>query len=315
MNKGNENGTQTNTKSIDVEKFKNYIQYKAFDLISDGSYKKLIVKSKESGDRWAIQTYSHVQEITNIIKSVIQEINTLHEYGKNRLQRVCSEVISCVNPPCRRRMGWNVCSITGARSDDCIDLTRTGKSESVITVHPKFTHFLTMLWIVAKFEHVCKVFTRNWLTQQGVSYQENNTVREMCQDFQKKTAEVQGLYNAFSHAHSHVMLSIRIYKKTPEFSITSQTMQFKDIQPVIQPRDMQPRDMKPKVTKPKAMKPKAVKPKALKPKAMKPTVIKPRAMKPRAMKPKVTKPKIMKSKDVKPKPRVMRPGTSKPKPT
>ena len=122
-----------------------------------------------------------------------------------------------------RRMGWNVCSITGARSDECIDLTRTGKSESVITVHPKFTHFLTMLWVVAKFEHVCKVFTRNWLAQQGVQYQDQNDVRKMCQDFQNKTAEIEGLYKAFTHAYVHVTKSLQVYKKASEFNILHKT--------------------------------------------------------------------------------------------
>jgi hypothetical protein len=197
------------------------VQYKAFDLISDGSYKKLVVKSKENGDRWAIQAYSHVQDVTGIIRSVIHNVNTLHEHGKNRLQRVCLEVISCVNPPCRRRQGWNMCSITGARSDECIDLTRTGKSESVIMVHPKFTHFLVMLWTIAKFEHICKVFTRNWLSQQGMLYQETNNIQKICHDFTCMTTEIQGLYNAFTHAHTHVTRSLNEYKRTPEFNIFS----------------------------------------------------------------------------------------------
>ena len=220
---------QTKRHHIDEEKISVYIQYKAFDLISDGSYKKNVVKSKENGDRWAIDAYNHVQDVAYIIKSVVHEINSLHEYGKNRLQRVCLEVISCVNPPCRRRMGWNVCSITGTRSDECIDLTKSGKSESVTTIHPKFSHFLVMLWVVAKFEHICKVFTRSWLSQRGTSYQETRSIQEICQDFSKKKAELHSLFKSFDYAHRHVVKSIQVHKNKSEFEISLSSKKTKTI--------------------------------------------------------------------------------------
>eukprot|EP00961_Rhodomonas_salina_P088195 1186339-Rhodomonas_salina.1 len=122
-------------EAVSLDCMENYVLYKAFDIISEGSYKKLVVRSKETNEQWAVELHGKVQRVTAVIKSVLQEVNCLHEYGKDRLQTMCQETLAHVNPPCRVKSCWNVCYISGIRSSECLDLTRVGKSEKVITVH------------------------------------------------------------------------------------------------------------------------------------------------------------------------------------
>lgn len=143
--------------TVSEECVRDYFLYKAYDIISCGAYKKLVVKNKEANEPWAMELYAKVQCVTAFIKGVLHQVEHLHEYGKEKLQTVCSEVLAHVNPPCRVKSCWNTCFISGIRSCECLDLTRPGRSEAVITLHRKFSHFVVMLWFVAKFEHVCKV--------------------------------------------------------------------------------------------------------------------------------------------------------------
>jgi hypothetical protein len=207
--------------TLSYDSFEAYVLYKAFDFISDGAYKKLLVKCKDNGDVWAISTYSKIQETTLTVRQVVQNVQNLHEYGKPRLHKVCLEVMSSANPPCKKKAGWNTCVVTGTRSDECIDLTRPGRSESLVTIHPKFSHFMVMLWLIAKIEHVCKVYTKHWLTAQGSAYQEEKTVQDICNDFQAQNDTIEAMYAAFSHGVVHVTNSIETYKNTEEFELYS----------------------------------------------------------------------------------------------
>ena len=201
---------------IDAGSVKGYVLFKAFDVISDGSYKKLVVKSKECNETWAIELHTSTQKINAHIKNVLHMVNTLGEYGKDRLQDVCREVLCHVSPPCKLKTCWNICAITGTRSAECIDLTRVGKSDTVVTVHRKFSHFVIMLWIVAKFEHLCKVYTRQWLASKAAG---EHSVHELCTLFQQEAVPeiTDALYNAFKHAVTHVTGSLEVYRRLPCF--------------------------------------------------------------------------------------------------
>lgn len=204
-----------------------FVLYKSFDLISDGEYKKLVVRCKENGDAWAEAVYSQVQQVGVLSRSISTEINTLEDYGKCRLRRVCVEVLAWMTPPARRRPGWSMCSITGVRSDDCIDLTRVGKSGSVVTVDKRFSHFLLMLWLVMKFEHVCKVVARNWYGKHQRERQTHSsggkgslTVNEMCNAFESEFREnIDALVASFIHAFQHVMASLQEHKLSPNTEV------------------------------------------------------------------------------------------------
>lgn len=202
---------------VDEDSINNYFMYKAFDVISDGSYKKLVIRSKESNDEWAITLYNKVQCVTNLIKNVVQQVNSLHEFGKDRLERVCKEVLCHVNPPCKVKTCWNACYISGIQSHECIDLTRAGKSDTVINIHRKFSHFILMLWVITKIEHMCKVFTRRWVSNLPAEQLREMTVHDMCRKFQDENRIGRALHGIFCHAYDHVMNSLENYKKVPSY--------------------------------------------------------------------------------------------------
>jgi hypothetical protein len=203
---------------LDAASFEAYFLYKAFDLISDGAYKKLIVRSKEAGDADAVALYNKMQRVTALIKAVQTQVAALHEYGKQRLQAVCVEVIAHSTPPCSLRTCWNTCAISGTRGCECLDLTRVGKSPVVVMVHRRFAHFAVMLWVATKFEHLCKVYTRHWLAQ--LEPGARTAVQQLCRDFEahaRTQGDIAALHAALQHALSHVQRSLDDYRRVPCF--------------------------------------------------------------------------------------------------
>ena len=202
---------------VAYEDFEAFCLYRAFDMISEGSYRRLIVNARENSEPWAIQSYTGMQNVSSHSKRILSMVNTLSEYGKTRLHAVCTEVIGNSTPPCKAKLGWGVCLVTGVRSDRCLDLTRQGKSEGLVVVSAKFSHFLIMLWLIAKLEHACKTLAKTWLSSKGEEYEKENTIHQICTDFSKETLKIKALHAAYNHACSHVVNSIVQYRKTPEF--------------------------------------------------------------------------------------------------
>lgn len=208
---------ETLAGGVSFDDFESFCLYRAFDLISEGSYRRLVVNARENSEPWAMQSYTGMQNVSSHTKRVISTVNSLSEYGKTRLHAVCSEVIGNSTPPCKAKLGWGVCLVTGVRSDRCLDLTRPGKSEGLVVVSAKFSHFLIMLWFIAKLEHVCKTVAKVWLVEKGESYEKENTVHQICVDFSNEKEQIKALHEAYNHACQHVVNSINIYRTTPEF--------------------------------------------------------------------------------------------------
>lgn len=206
---------------ITMSQFKAYMLYKSFDMLSDGTYKKIVVKCKDNGDEWAVKMHHDVHAVIQSIKNINLEIVSLVEFGKRRLHEVCTEVQSAMTPPCRVRSGWHICHITGLRSNECIDLTRAGRSESIITIHKDFQHFVIMLWYVLKIEHIAKALTRSWLQQKGgAQFTAVNTVNNMCSMFSREwDNRLDTMYNVYQYAYKHSMLSIIHHKQTSDYEL------------------------------------------------------------------------------------------------
>lgn len=206
-------------RSVSFETFELYFHYRVFDFFSEGDYKKQVVQCKDTGDAWASKVYAGMQEVSSLIKRVSTEVSSLQEFGKTRLQMACVEVMASATPPCRRKKGWHMCSITGVRSDECMDLTRPGKSEHTVTVARSFSHFFVMLWLIAKMDHVCKTVARSWLVDKGTEFESGTPVKEMCEAFVAECGPVvQALFRAFEHACAHVLASLDAHKRAPDFA-------------------------------------------------------------------------------------------------
>lgn len=202
---------------VDVDTIRAYFLHKAFDVISSGEYKRLVVARKDLSDEWAVDMNTKVQRVSGLIKTVVRQVHCLHEYGKEKLQTHCLEVLSHVNPPCRLKHCWNTCTISGIRSGSCLDLTRPGKSAGVMIVHHRFRHFMLMLWIVVKFENLCKMYVRAWLKRLDPEHAKTATVNALCKQFEEENRVEQGLHGLFQHALLHVSSSLASYRRIPSY--------------------------------------------------------------------------------------------------
>lgn len=69
-----------------------------------------------------------------------------------------------------------------------------------------------MTWLSVKFEHLCKVYTRKWLTMRKTECKDDD-MKTLCNKFQlEQKAVPQALGAMFMYAHSHVTVSIEKYR-------------------------------------------------------------------------------------------------------
>jgi len=188
------------------DEFKDYSQTKAFEVIGDDNqYKKYFSQCKENAEAWALKVHQSMTKVVSDIKQVQVLIDNLQTQGKDKIHKLCVEVMASSNPPIRKKNGWNVCSISGTRSDACLEIGRRGKETSLILVHQKFSPFIINLWFVCKLEHIIKHQTKNWLMKQ-----DTDDIYELCKRFQSSDDMIHKWYNIFCDAVSHVKLSIMI---------------------------------------------------------------------------------------------------------
>lgn len=198
------------------ENFKDYCCNKAFEVIGDDNqYKRYFSQCKENADAWAIKVHAGVQQVMGDIKSVQAMVETLQTQGKEKLYRLCLEVMTSSAPPVRRKNGWFICSISGARSDMCVEVGRQGKDAFSIVVHQKFTPFILYLWFCCKIEHIVKNQVRLW-----VGRQDTDEVDRLCRLFQEDDALVQRWYSIFCCSVAHVKLSILMESRSHSAGIS-----------------------------------------------------------------------------------------------
>lgn len=149
--------------SVTYEQFRDFLHMKAFDVIGDNSYRRYVVQCKDNGDDWAQRMCVGVQQMNNCIKKVSTLVDSLQTDGKIKLYKVCLEVMSSLNHPLKERAGWNVCFISGERSDSCVEVSRSGRSDTCTVVHSKFSTFISLLWYVVKFEQIVRMMTKQWV--------------------------------------------------------------------------------------------------------------------------------------------------------
>lgn len=171
----------------------------------DNQYKKYFSQCKENAEAWALKVHQSMTKVVSEIKQVQVLIDNLQTQGKDKIHKLCVEVMASSNPPIRKKNGWNVCSISGTRSDACLEIGRRGKETSLILVHQKFSPFIINLWFVCKLEHIIKHQTKNWILKQ-----DTDEIYELCNRFQSSDDMIQKWYKIFCDAVRHVKLSIMI---------------------------------------------------------------------------------------------------------
>lgn len=199
----------TNEHCISMQflEFQDYVQCKAFDVISgDGSYRRYLYQCVEKQDEWALRMHANVAKVTGYVREVQQLVDRVRQL-QTPLARVCTEVVTAMHAPVRVVPRLAVCSITGAHSQDCIDVSRATKTENPVLVHPRFHYFFLMLYYIHRLEHVVRSFTKSWLEEQDPDL----TMAELTKSFAAQEDLMRSMHRAFVEGSQHVVESLQHY--------------------------------------------------------------------------------------------------------
>ena len=192
------------------EDFLAYFQYKAFDVLSSGNYKRYITQCKENSDSWAIEMYVRQNKIQQNIKFLHVKLNSI---SQNKLGIACKSVMNSAQPPIRIFIGFSTCFITGVRAEKCLDLSKNGKKNMEIHVHPKFAFFFLFVWYICKLEYVIRACTKHWIEVNNK--QKSSSVNHpLLDEFMLQNEVVcRGLYSVYEKAFSYVQTSLDLYEE------------------------------------------------------------------------------------------------------
>lgn len=165
--------------------FTAFFKYKTFDVLTNGKYKRFLTFSKEKGDSWAVDLYNRQNKVQQCIKQVHMKI---HLISKTAVGIACKNVTNCAQPPVKISMGFSTCCITGFTSDKCLDLSKSGKKNQEIHIHPTFAYFFLFLWYICKLEYVIRACSKNWSDIQPQGGDNDGKVSTGNQGKRKKTA-------------------------------------------------------------------------------------------------------------------------------
>jgi hypothetical protein len=222
--------------SLLQDQFAAYFHYKTCDVLTNGQYKRHLTLCKERGDNWAIELYNKQNKIHQCIKQVHARVNGI---SQTKVGMACKNVTNCAQPPIKIFMGFSTCSITGITSDKCLDLSKNGKKNQEIHIHPKFAYFFLFLWYVCKLEYVVRSCSKCWnegsanepddaVCQQEYDEGDTDSVVDLRRHraFMRQNQTLcDSLYQIFNRALAYVHASLNLYDR--EFMI----------QPILQPQE------------------------------------------------------------------------------
>lgn len=185
--------------------FEDYLLCKAYDVISgDASYKRYVFQCAENEEPWAVRLHASVSRVTGVVR----ELHALVERVRGMaspLARVCTEVVTSMHAPVRVVSGLSACCLTDTQSKGCVDVSRATKTDSPVTVHPKFHYFVLMLYYVHRLEHVIRSMTKSWLAQQPPDL----AIADLTRSFAAQRDLIAQMHAAFVAGHAHVTASLQ----------------------------------------------------------------------------------------------------------
>ena len=191
---------------VSPERMRNFVLFKAYDVIGSGGYRRFVLKNKNNGEKWATTLYNDTHHVSRHVRATLLLVNRL-QYTAScvKLYKLCQRVINDLNPPIISTHGWCICALTGMRTENTTQLGRSNKGDAC-HVHRKFFKFFCMLWFVARIDLSIKYYTVQWLQIHNKDEEQN--IQALCEKFQADSACVQSMCDRFSHAISHVTASI-----------------------------------------------------------------------------------------------------------
>ncbi|KAJ1476976.1 hypothetical protein T484DRAFT_1750306 [Baffinella frigidus] len=191
---------------LSLDRLRNFVLFKAYDVIGSGGYRRFVLKNKNNGESWATVLYNDTQYVSRHVRATLLLVNRL-QYTAScvKLHKLCQRVINDLNPPTISTHGWCICALTGMRTENTTQLGRTSKGDAC-HVHRKFFKFFCMLWFIARIDLCVKYFTMQWLQQHNGGEKQN--IQCLCEKLQGDTLYVQNMCDKFAHAVAHVSASV-----------------------------------------------------------------------------------------------------------
>lgn len=203
---------ETSSTMVTVDDFHAYAQIKAFDVISQGNFKRHLSSSRDNGDKWAVLMYNRHNVVQTKVREVFTLVGQLTTPNSQLIQRICKDVMSCAQPPIKVLTGSNICCLTQTHTEHCIDLTRMGKNSKEVLVHTRFWHFFVFLWFCAKLEYVIRACTKQWLETQPFK-PTPRTYTELCEEYSvQNVCFNEKLFQLFLKGMDYISLSLSIFR-------------------------------------------------------------------------------------------------------
>ena len=202
-----ENQEQTPVKSL-IDKFKDFLLFKAFDIISEGSYRRFALKQKHNGDQWAVDLYSSSQSILCSLKQTLKQIQRMQfSPATSKLHKLCIRVVQDLNPPSMSHDVWKICALTGMRTDKIVSIGKSSKGD-VCFVHQKFHNFFCRLWFLARIDICVKQFTNLWCQERADKTLKTGDFKGLCAQLKEDHDFVNLFCQYFATSIDHVEKSL-----------------------------------------------------------------------------------------------------------
>lgn len=201
-----ENHKLPDSKKKNVEDFKkdirNFFLLRAYDVVSQGAYRRYLLREKDLQEKWAINMHQSFSRISTEIKQILKYISISKTRGKLNVSTLLQKIsVStdapelCINEVCRCYL-TSVVIFTGVKI--------SGKSDMApnIVVHRRFEKFCWCFWFLAKVDSVLKLIIKENYTKP-----ENISVTDLIQRiFQDDSLVIQNLteycFNALQYVHN-----------------------------------------------------------------------------------------------------------------
>ena len=100
--------------ALSIDRLRNFVLFKAYDVIGSGGYRRFVLKNKNNGEAWATTLYNDTQYVSRHVRTTLLLVNRL-QYTAScvKLHKLCQRVINDLNPPTISTQGWCICALTG----------------------------------------------------------------------------------------------------------------------------------------------------------------------------------------------------------
>lgn len=200
-----------------MEDFEGFMLCKAYDVLSEGQFKKHLIQCRDKGDGWAVAMHTQQTRVTHECRHIQAQIAAMLDTPNAEWAQICRDVMGSAQPPVKVFTGYSQCCLTGAFLDYSIDLSRSGKNTRESFVHLRFWHFFIFLWFTAKIEYVIRSCTKQWL--EGQALPEKRDYTALCERFKEENEPLIAQMGAlFRKASDYVQATIELYRQ--QFDVT-----------------------------------------------------------------------------------------------